>query len=181
MCAEADRTGQRDRDTWVDVGRVTKVFGLKGEVVVHFFGDSPARFDPGNRVHLLAGDERRVLRIAARRQMPKKLVVRFEGCERVEDAEPYVGGLLQVQVADLPPLAEGEFYHHELIGLRVFAADGRLLGVLEEIIVTPSNDVYCVRGEGRETLVPAIGDAIARIDPRTGEMVLKDLKGLVES
>ncbi len=180
MLAGEDPLRDRSGETWVDVGRIGRPFGLKGEVVIQYPGETPELFAPGSEVFLVMKDGRRPLRVAACRRMPKKFVARFECCERIEDVEPLVGCMLQVQARDLPSLGKDGFYHYELIGLKVYAADGRYVGILEEILDTKGNDVYCVRHEGREVLVPAIRDAIEKIDPGAGRMILKNLEGLIE-
>ena len=168
-------------DRWVDVGRIGKPHGLKGEVVVHYFGDAPDRFAAGSEVSLFQKGQRRTLTVATTRPMPKKFVVRFEGFARIEDIESLRGGLLQVKAGDLPALEADSNYHFELIGLAVLDVGGTCLGRLEEILSTGGNDVYIVRGDGREYLIPAIQDAILSVDIEAGTMTLKDLKGLIES
>ncbi len=167
-------------EIWVDIGKVGKPFGLKGEVVVHPFGDTVDRFGPGSEVFAVTAGGMRALRVAAVRRMPKKLVIRFEGMTRIEDVQPYVNCGLQVREQDLPPLEGDENYYFQLVGLRVYAADGRFVGILEEILSTAGNDVYCVRESGRETLIPAIREAIARVDLDAGRMELGDLEGMIE-
>ena len=71
-------------------------------------------------------------------------------------------------------------WHNMMERPRTVAADGRELGTLAEIIGTPGNDVYCVRGGEREILVPAIEDAIAHVDLAAGTLTLRDLAGLLE-
>jgi 16S rRNA processing protein RimM len=169
-----------DAERWIDVGAIGKPHGLKGEVVVHYTGDTPARFEAGARVSLFLHGERQTLVVAQTRPMPKKFVVRFEGCARIEDVEPWRGGRLQVLAGELPVLEAGSNYHFELIGLEVMDAGGRRLGRLSEILSTGSNDVYIVRGTDREYLIPAIRDAIEAVDLEAGTMILKDLKGMIE-
>jgi 16S rRNA processing protein RimM len=167
-------------EVWVRVGRIGKPFGLRGEVVIHYYGDTAARFAPGSRVFVLVPGDRVEARVSGAREMPKKFVASFEGRDRIEAIEPWVGCEVEVPARDLPPLEEGRYYHFQLIGLRVYAADGRFLGVVEEIVGTGGNDVYCVRDGRREVLIPGGGDAIAGIDLAAGRMTLSDLEGLVE-
>ncbi|MFC1572462.1 ribosome maturation factor RimM [Candidatus Eisenbacteria bacterium] len=164
----------------MDVGKIGKPFGLKGEAVIHYYADDPDRFRPGKDVFAVSADGHRKLTVATARRVSKKYVVRFDGFERIEDIKPWVNRTLQVRACDLPQLAGDAAYHFELIGLRVHAADGLFLGVLEEVIETPGNDVYCVRAEGRELLIPAIRDAIDKVDVEAGTMVLKDMEGLID-
>ena len=67
-------------------------------------------------------------------------------------------------VADLPPLPDGDYYHHQVIGLDVVDEAGRLLGKVTEILETGANDVLLVRSEaGREILLPMIDDVVLEI------------------
>ena len=79
------------------------------------------------------------------------------------------GDALTIPRADLPPLAEGEFYTFEIIGLRVEEAGGRVLGVVKDVLPGPANDNLEL-DDG--TLVPMIEDAIQSIDPVAGVVLL---------
>jgi 16S rRNA processing protein RimM len=149
-------------------------------VVVHYYGDTPARFLPGGRVFVLAREGRVAAVVATSREMPQKFVASFVGRDSIEAVSPWVGCEVEVPAGDLPPLEEGRYYHFQLIGLRVHAADGRCIGVLEAIFGTVGNDVYCVRDGRREVLIPAGGDAIQGIDLVARTMTLRDVKGLIE-
>lgn len=172
--------GERGDENWIAVGRLGKTFGLHGEIVVHRLTDSDEPFRPGRELVLALRRERRSVRVASRRDLPTKLVVRFEGLDDIDAIQPWVGSAVEVPARELPELEEGTYYHFQLIGLEVLAADGRPLGKLAEILETGGNDVFCVRDGQREILVPAIRDAIASIDLAAGRVVLKDLEGLIE-
>ncbi len=169
-----------DTDVWVDVGEIGKTHGLRGEVTIHLFCDDPDQFAPGAEVFLHYRGKRSPLKIAQARSMAKKYVVQFEGYTQIEDIKALVGETLQVKAETLPTLGNDENYHYQLIGLKVYLASGEYLGVLKEILTTAGNDVYCVRQGGRETLIPAIKDAIAGIDLDSGQVTLKDMEGLIE-
>ena len=76
----------------------------------------------------------------------------------------------------MPP---DEFYWYQLQGLRVKTEDGIYLGILEEVIPTGSNDVFVVRKEGKEILIPATDEVVARINPQEKLMVIHPLEGLL--
>ena len=76
-----------------------------------------------------------------------------------------------VKISELPPLPEGEYYHHQLIDLKVVDLTGKELGTITEILETGANDVYLVTdAEGHEMLLPAIQDVIIRVDLEKHEM-----------
>jgi len=180
MSKDTNDTIDSDVEVWVDIGEIGKTHGLRGEVSLHLFCDDPDQFRPKSEVFLLYRGKRSPLVIASIRKMAKKLVVRFEGYDQIDDIKPLVGSTLQVKAEALPALGEDENYHFELIGLKVYQANGEYLGILREILSTAGNDVYCVRHQGRETLIPAIKDVIESVDLATGRMTLKDMEGLIE-
>ncbi|MBI5379769.1 MAG: 16S rRNA processing protein RimM, partial [Nitrospirae bacterium] len=103
----------------------------------------------------------------------------FAGCETSEAARSLVGGVIQIPDSEIPPLPEGQFYHFELLGLKVYTVEGAYLGEVTEIFPTGSNDVYVVRDGPRETLIPAIRNVIRVIDLRGKRMVIHPLPGLL--
>src|SRR4030067_3247840 len=87
--------------------------------------------------------------------------------------------LVYVRSDDRPPLPEGEYYHHQILGLKVKTIDDRFLGNLVQILETGANDVFIIRQEqGSEILIPAIPDVICKIDLQEGEIIVNLLPGL---
>ncbi len=79
---------------------------------------------------------------------------------------------------NLPRLPEGQYYHHQLIGLKVWQ-EQEYLGELIEILETGANDVYVIQAEGAaELLIPAIPEVIKSIDIDAGTMEVHLLEGL---
>jgi 16S rRNA processing protein RimM len=99
--------------------------------------------------------------------------------KRIEEAEELVGCSVYVDKADLKPLPPDEFYWYQLQGLRVETEDGKLLGILEEILPTGGNDVFVVRKDGQEILLPATEEVVVRVDLKEKIMVVHLLEGLL--
>ncbi len=155
----------------VIVGLIRRPVGLRGEVVVEPTGEDPDRFAPHARLWT-EGDPLRELRIRASRRYKAGVAIFFEGIETVEAAQNLRGVYLSIRVEELPPLPAGTYYHYQLLGLEVVDALGRVLGRLESILQTGSNDVYCV-GKGKdEILIPAIREYVERIDLPGGRIFL---------
>lgn len=162
------------------VGRLRRPHGLRGELIMEVLTDFPERLRPGIRV--MVGDERRQLRLRTVRSNDTTLLVSFKDLETPEAAAELRNQLVYVRAEDRPPLPEGEYYHHQLIGLRVVDEIGKHIGDLSQIIDTAgANDVYVIRtGQGKEVLVPAIQDVILEIDLDRGEMLIRPLPGLLD-
>jgi len=141
--------------------------------------DFPERLQVG--VLLYAGDAYQPLRIRSVRPHDKVLLIAFEGMHTPEIVGELRNQTLFVKTANLPPLPEGEYYHHQLIGLRVVDEAGMSLGLITSILETGgANDVYLVTDqEKRELLLPDIEEVVLSIDLEAGEMRVHLLPGLL--
>ena len=159
----------------VEVGRITSVHGLSGQVRVAVASDVPDRFDPGRQVYI-QGRAYRISSLVPFR--PGHIILSFQGVNAPEEAGRLVGEDITVPASESPRLPEGEFFHYQLLGLRVLTGDGELLGEIAEILETGSNDVYVVRGAGGEVLVPALSNVITQVNIDQGMMLVSLPDGL---
>jgi 16S rRNA processing protein RimM len=161
------------------VGKLRHPHGLKGEIMMDIITDFPERLKPGTAV--FAGDEHRPLRIRSHRPHARGLLVGFDGMDTPEEVGVLRNMYLYVPAADRPPLPEGEYYHHQLLGLRVVSDEGQELGSLVEILNTGANDIYVIRSpQGREILLPAIESVLLAVDLQQREIRVHLLPGLLD-
>lgn len=167
-----------DRPGYIAVGRITRAHGLRGEVAVLPLTQFGSRFERGSR--LLAGEgEDRPMVVSSSRPHRDRMLVFFEGIRDRDAAEALQGTYLFVPASALPPLPEGEFWPHELIGCVVITDGGKTLGRLREVIHTQANDVWSVQGDdGTEVLVPALKDVVGDVDVEAGRIVVRAVPGL---
>ncbi|MBR1628996.1 MAG: 16S rRNA processing protein RimM [Lachnospiraceae bacterium] len=160
------------------VGVITKTHGLKGGVKVYPTTDDPGRLSPGRVVWLDAKSGPISATIKSVSPFKKIFIITFEEFSDINEIEPFKGvDLLMENEPDA--LAEGEYYVDDLIGLSVQDEEGRELGTLSEVMVTGDNDVYIVKSNDAEILIPAIKDCILEVSPEEGRMKVHLLPGLV--
>ena len=106
------------------------------------------------------------------------VLLKFKGIDTMNAAELLKNSLLRIDRKDALPLKKDEYYQCDLYGLRVVTDTGRDLGKLTDILMTGSNDVYVVRNEEKEILIPAIKQCILKVDLEAGEMLVHLLEGL---
>lgn len=161
------------------VGKIRRPHGLRGEVLLEVYTDFPERLSPGRVVY--AGEQRERLVIRRARAHRDGLLLAFEGFSGPAEVAGLRNRILYVARQEAAPLAEGEYYYYQLVGLTVVAEDGRELGRLTEVLLTGANDVYVVRGEQGEVLLPAIPQVVRSIDLATRRMMVHLLPGLLET
>jgi len=163
-----------DEGGTVIVGRILGPWGRHGAMRVLPLTDVPDRLAPERRV-MLRGREVLIRECFSHRS---GLVLSLSGIDRLEQAEALRGEVLYVPREQVPRLDEGRYYHFQILGLQVLSDEGEHLGEISEIITTGANDVYVVRTEGAELLVPAIEEVIKEIDLEKNQMVIELIDGL---
>ena len=144
----------------VIVGQIVATHGLSGSVRVRVLSDVPHRFDVGQT--LSVGVNR--YRIESTQPIRSgQLLLVFQGFHTKIDSRSLVGQYVTVPVTESPPLPEGEYFHYQLMGLRVVTEDNEELGTISDILETGSNDVYVVTGAGSEILIPGLAEVVKGI------------------
>jgi 16S rRNA processing protein RimM len=167
---------------YLAVGRVLRPHGLQGELRVEIITDYPERLRQHACFYLASPDSPEVVRrypVEAMRQHKGALLLKLDGCDDRDAAEELRGMLVQVPLEDAVPLEEGEYYHFQLVGLRVETEDGQWLGQLVEVLSTGANDVYIVRGPRGELLLPAVDDVVRELDLASKRMVVRLMRGML--
>lgn len=160
------------------VGKLRRPHGVKGEMLMEVLTDFPDRLTPGMTVYV--GSVHQPLVFLSCRWHIKALLVKFVGYPDRESVADLRNQLVYLHAQDRPDLPEGEYYHHQVLGLRVVNDEGRPLGDVVEILETGANDVFVVRNEtGKEILLPVIDEVILNIDLVRGELRVHLLPGLV--
>lgn len=164
-------------DNLVLVGRVLTSWGVRGEMRILPSTSNPERFRQGRRL-VLNGVERRI--ITARPTGKGQFLLLLDGITTPEMAAEFRDASLYVREEDAPPLETDWYYHFQLLGLTVVTEEGRELGVLAQILETGANDVYIVRSDSREYLIPAIADVVQEVDLEAKRMTIHALPGLLD-
>ncbi|WP_298440299.1 ribosome maturation factor RimM [Geobacter sp.] len=163
------------------LGKVVSTHGLRGQLkVVSYSGEHETVLSL--KTVLLKGADGQVeeLEVAAASPHQNKVLLTLKQFSDINEVLNLVGRELYARRDQFPPLPEGEYYWCDLIGLSVVCDDGTFLGRVAEIISTGSNDVYVVRGTGREYLIPAVEEIVVAIDLAAGTLTVSPPEGLLD-
>jgi len=150
------------------LGEISGFHGVKGWVKI--FSDTQPRENIFSYSPWLiySGHQVRELEVIHWRKQGKTLVANLKGLDNKEDAREFLGSVIAVKQEQLPDLVEGDFYWHQLVGMKVLTTYNDSptdLGEVAELIETGSNDVLIVRSDEKEHLIPWIpGEYVLDID-----------------
>jgi 16S rRNA processing protein RimM len=168
-------------ETLLLVGKVIKPHGVKGLISVWSYARTIESFLYSDTVFFkLEHQEPLKYKVLDVSPHKKTFLMRIKGVETFEDADRLRGSDILVDKKLLVKKSDDEYYWFELINMKVFLDSGRYLGAIREIIPTGSNDVFVVRQDDSEFLIPAIHDVIEKVDLNKGEMIIRAIDGLLE-
>jgi len=155
------------------MGRIGAAHGIKGEVRIQSFTEDPLSLvDYGPMSTNKPG---LTIRILSARTTTNVLVARLEGVNDRNAAEKLNGVELYVDRALLPdPDDEDDFYHADLLGLRVQLSDGTSLGTVSAIPNFGAGDILEVRDErtGDTFLYPFTKAVVPEIRVKEGYLII---------
>ena len=171
-----------DAEDLIVVARLVKTRGLRGEVVADLLTDFPGRFEHLESLIGIGPDQaQRSLQIEEQWFHGDRLVFKFAGFDRIEEAKQLVGFELAVPAAERMQLSEDNFYEWELAGCRVETISGHYVGEVREILRTGGVEILTVVGpEGRDRLIPMAGDICVEIDIENKLIRIDPPEGLLE-
>jgi 16S rRNA processing protein RimM len=172
-----------DKITLVHIGKVLRPHGLKGELCIDIYADSPFLLDRTTRIYLQRpGHKPKPFAVLGWQPHGRRFILqldRFSGMR--DEAAKWTGADILMRSRDLPPLEEGEHFCHQLVGCAVFLASRELLGRLEGVQTCSGREVWSIVTDGgREVLFPAENQFVRSIDLEGKRIVIDPPPGLVD-
>ncbi len=163
---------------YLEAGKIVTTHGIRGEVKIVPYTDVPELLCEFDR--LFIGKEHREINIERSRVFKNTVIAKLEGIDTPEAAEKLRNKILYMHRDDLE-LDDDTYFIQDLIGMEVRDADsGQVYGRLDDVMQTGANDVYVIKGEDKEYLVPAIADVIVSTDLENDVMTIRPLEGLFD-
>ena len=164
----------------LEVGQIVNTFGIKGEVKVVPFTDDIKRFDELKNVYVKTKKESKQYKVENVKYHKNMVLIKLEGINNVESAEILRNAFLEIDRKDAVPLEEGTYFIADLIGLEVYTEEGKLLGKVDDIYNTGSNDIYVVKDElGKQILLPGIKEVIKEVMLEQEKIIVHLIPGLI--
>ena len=124
---------------------------------------------------------KKVIDVEHSRVFKNMVIAKFQGCDTAEEAAKLREKILYISRDDVE-LEDNTYFIKDLIGIRVIDKDtGTEYGKITEVFQTGANDVYSVKSDEKEYLIPAIADVIYSTDIENRIMLITPLEGLMEN
>ena len=162
------------KEPYIQAGRIVNTHGVRGEVRIEVWLDSPAYLKTFPRI-FVDGREKKILSAFVHKQF---LVALLEGIPDVNAAMPLKGKTIAVARADAR-LPKGAYFLQDLIGAEVRSENGAPVGILTDILEKPASEIYVVTdSEGNEHLIPAVPAFVLSADADAGVVTVRLIEGM---
>ena len=161
---------------FLEIGKIINTHGLRGEVKISAWTDSPDDFE--NFSYVYTKGEQKLI-IDGIKYQKNNLIVKFHELNSIEEAEKYKNAVLYLPKEELGELPENVFYIADLLDCTVFDEDNKGIGILCDVFSTGSNDIYDIKRENaKNLLVPIIDGVVKSVDIENKKIIIKIPEGL---
>ena len=163
---------------YLEAGKIVNTHGLRGEVKLVPWTDSPQTFEEIDYVFIKkkTGDVR--LDIERLKYQKNNLIVKFNQISSIEEAEKLKNQTVYIARDALGELPEGVYYIADIIGLAAVDESGNAVGTVVDIFNTGANDIYDIKREGKKNLLLPVIDDVITVDLENERVIVKIPEGL---
>lgn len=164
------------------IGQIFAPFGVSGQVKLKAITDRPEHIArTARKVYLQLHKTQTAYTLTRLHEhKPGLLIATLREVTDRDAAEALRGAEIYIHAADVAPLAEDEYFLHQLVGLAAQTADGTPIGTVREVLTTGAGEVLLITREGQpDALVPMVRQFIAQLDLAAGLVVINPIEGLL--
>ena len=164
---------------YLSIGQIVNTQGIKGEVKVFPLTNDASRFDKLKEIYIESKDDLVKYQVESAKHLKNTVILKLKGIETMNDAEKLRDLYIKVGRWDAVRLPKDSFFICDIIESKVFDIHGELLGKLTDVLQTGANDVYIVKDEKREILIPALKTVVKEINLQNKKIIVDLPEGLI--
>ena len=153
-----------DIDSCFQLGHITKIHGIKGEVTVYLDADDPGEYQTMESVLVETKQGLIPFFIKSIRIRGNLATIKFDEVDTIEEAGKLKSCKLYLPLDQLPGLEENQFYFHEIIGYTVVDKEMGELGEVVNVFDSGAQELIALNHKGKEILFPIQDDLIIKIN-----------------
>lgn len=166
-------------ESLMEIGQIVNTYGIKGFVKVVPFTDNINRFEDLKTVYVETKKGLENFEIEEVKYYKNTVLLKLKGIDDINIAEKYRNCYLKISRENAVKLPEDTYFIIDLLDMKVYTEEDIYLGNIIDVYPTGSNDIYVVKNEeGKQVLLPAIGEVIKTVDIQNKKMVVHLLDGL---
>ena len=141
---------------YISIGQIINTYGVKGELKIYPLTDNIDRFNDLKDIYIELNKELKNFEIEYTKCLNNLVVIKLGGIDDVDSAKKLQNYYIKVHRDNAIKLPENTYFVCDIIDAEVYTVEGLYLGKVNDVIQTGSNDVYIVKKQNSEILIPAL-------------------------
>lgn len=165
----------------IAVGKIVKTVGVKGECKVALLTDVPGRLEGLTDLRVGATEQASEPKVVESvRAHRENVIIKLKGTDSGTDAERLKGMFLYVPPEQALRPSSTSYFVHEIVGMQVVTEEGTTVGVVSDVVKLPGSDIWLVKADGREIMIPAVREFIRSVDLAQKKITIHVIEGLLD-
>ncbi|MCX7841639.1 MAG: ribosome maturation factor RimM [Clostridia bacterium] len=167
---------------YLEIGKIANTHGVRGDMKIIPLTDDPRRFEDLSWVFIEKDNKLNRFDIQGVKFLKGMVLLKLKGIDDMTSAEAFRNCFLKIDRANAVKLPEDSFFICDILGSEVYDMEHGLLGVLEDVLKTGSNDVYVVKRENKkDILIPALKAVVKEVCVKEKRILVNLPEGLVDN
>ena len=163
---------------YIQVGKVVNTHGIKGEIKIIPLTDDNKRFEELKSIYI--EDENEEFFIEKVWYKKSNVMLKLKGYDDINDVLKFKDKFILIDKKDSIDLEPDTYFIYNIIGMNVFLKDGTSVGQVKEVLQPGANDVYVIKGDKKEYLIPAVKDIVLSVDIESNKIIIDPIEGMIE-
>lgn len=163
---------------YIVIGKIINTHGIKGDLRVYPYTDNIKRFSDLKDVYI--GEQKEKVDIENVKYHKDLVLLKLKSFDNINDVLIFKEKLVYIDERDKIKLPKDNYFIHELIGCKVYDQKDKLLGVIEDVLQNSSNDVYVIKDNEKEYMIPAIKKFIKEVNISEKTIIVDVIEGMIE-
>lgn len=162
------------KEKFLEAGQIVNTHGIRGEVKIVPWCDTPDFLCTFDKLYV----DGKAVKVENARVHKNNVIAKLAGINDIDSAMALKNKVVHIDRSRVK-LPEGRHFIADLIGLEVRDADNdTVLGTLEDVLTLPSNEVYVVKGSGKEYMIPAVDEFLIETNVKGGYVRVHLIEGM---
>lgn len=162
------------------VAKITGCFGVKGKLKIQLFSNEHLNLKDirGVKIGMHDFDAKPAL-IEDIEEQHKSVVISISGISDKNTASAFIGQLIFVDEKNIGSPKQGRYFVHEVIGCKVYSTRGEMLGVVEDVLKLPAQDIWVINRGQDCFYLPVVKEFIRDVDIDMKKIIIDPIEGLM--
>jgi 16S rRNA processing protein RimM len=159
-------------DDFITIGQIINTHGLKGELKIYPLTDDMKRFRKLKTVFINRVEHT----VVWCKLQTNKVVLKIEGIDSIEEAEKYKRIYLEVKREEAVKLPKGRYFVCDIKKCTIYDTEGNEIGPVLDVIFTKNNDVYWVKKEKKDIMIPVLSNIVESINIEDKKIIIRPIR-----